>query len=115
MKKEFVGIIVKESLKDKSILKKLDVLSTETTRERNPVDRWHLYTVSVSEKEIDALSKKIKPKWYMHFWKNKKVIAVFKDKKFEFTHNEKSTWKPAIEYGISVGIPKKQLDFKIKK
>lgn len=49
----------------------------------------------------------------MHFWQEQDVIAVFKDRKFEFNYDDKSTWKPVIEYGLSLGIPKEELDFPI--
>jgi len=49
----------------------------------------------------------------MHFWKDKDVIAVFEGKKFAFNYDDKSSWTPAVEYGLSIGIPKEQLDFPI--
>ena len=50
----------------------------------------------------------------MHFWKDRDVIAIFKDKKFEFNYDDKSTWKDVVNYGLSLGIPKEQLDFLIE-
>ncbi|GIW63372.1 MAG: hypothetical protein KatS3mg091_174 [Patescibacteria group bacterium] len=69
--------------------------------------------MQVSKDEIGRLSKYLKPGWYMHFWQEQDVIAVFKDRKFEFNYDDKSTWKPVIEYGLSLGIPKEELDFPI--
>src|SRR3989442_15986310 len=43
--------------------------------------------------------------------KKKKLVAVFRGKKFEFKSRDKSTWNEAVEYGKSVGIPEEQLDF----
>ncbi len=111
--KDYKGIIVEESLADNRILNKLKIIKLEITKEENPSDRWHLYTVQVSEKEINAFSKNIKEKWYMHFWKGRRIIAIFKNKKFEFNFGDKATWQPAIAYGLSLGIPKEQLDFPI--
>lgn len=113
MSKEYKGIIVEESLEDNKILNSLKIIKSRVTKEENPSDRWHLHTVIVSMDEITRLSKNIKPKWYMHFWKGRNVIAIFKNKKFEFDFDDKSTWKPVIDYGLSLGIPKKQLDFPI--
>lgn len=69
--------------------------------------------LKVSEEDINKLAKNIKPKWYMHFWEGRTVIAIFKDKKFEFDYDNKSEWIPVIDYGLSLGIPKEQLDFPI--
>lgn len=113
MTKEYKGVIVEESLNDSRILNDFKIVDFKISEEENPSDRWHLYTVHVSKDDIDRLSKNIKQKWYMHFWNGCDVIAIFKDKKFEFNFDDKSTWKPVIEYGLSLGIPKEQLDFPI--
>ena len=53
-------------------------------------------------------------KWYAHFWdKNKNIIAVFQNKFFYFNYDDKQSWEPAIKYGLSIEIPKEQLDFLI--
>ena len=49
----------------------------------------------------------------MHFWQDNDVIAVFPDAIFRFKHSDKSTWKPAVEHGLSIKIPEEQLDFVI--
>ena len=41
------------------------------------------------------------------------AIVAFKDKIISFEHNKRDTWKPVVEYGLSIGIPKEQLDFPI--
>ncbi|HUT21776.1 MAG TPA: hypothetical protein VMX18_00005 [Candidatus Bipolaricaulota bacterium] len=110
---EYKGVIVEESLEDNRILNDFKIIEFRISKEENPADRWHLYTVQVSKEDIVRLSKNIKQKWYMHFWKGRNVIAIFKDKKFEFNFDDKSTWKPVVEYGLSLGIPKEQLDFPI--
>lgn len=110
---EYKGVIVEESLEDNRILNDFKIIEFRISKEENPADRWHLYIVQVSKEDIVRLSKNIKQKWYMHFWKGRNVIAIFKDKKFEFNFDDKSTWKPVVEYGLSLGIPKEQLDFPI--
>jgi hypothetical protein len=109
----YKGIIIEESLLDNRIITDLERKDVKISKEEEPSERWHLYSVYVSEEDIEKLSKNIKEKWYMHFWKNKKVIAIFKDKKFEFDYDDKSTWQDAIDYGLKIGIPKEQLDFPI--
>ena len=93
---------------------KNEIINFKISNDDNPADRWHLYTINVSKEEINKISKKLKStKWYAHFWKGNDVIAVFKDKTFTFKLDDKKTWKPAIDYGLSIGIPKEQLDFVI--
>ena len=73
-----------------------------------------MFTVNVSADDIQKLSGFIKPGWYMHFWKDRDIVAVFKDKIFEFKREDKSSWKDAVDYGLSLGIPIEQLDFVIE-
>lgn len=111
--RKYTGIIVEESLKDNRIVNNLEVIEVRISDEEKPEERWHLYTVKVSRKEIEKVSKNIKQGWYMHFWKGKKVIVIFKDKKFEFDFDDKKSWQPVVKYGLSLGIPKEELDFPI--
>ena len=106
---QFKGIVVEESLDSPLLVNKLHVVKVEVSL--NPM--WHTYTVNISRDEIHQLSKHLKPKWYAHFWKGNEVLAIFKDKFFEFKHDDKSTWKEAVEYGRSQGVPEAQLDFPI--
>jgi hypothetical protein len=39
------------------------------------------------------------------------MIILFKDKRFEVKIDDEQTWKDAIDYGLSINIPKEQLDF----
>lgn len=114
MLKKYKGTIVEESLKDNRILNDFTITSVRISKADNPADRWHLYTVLVSLEDIMRLQEGIKPKWYMHFWKSREVIAIFQGKKFEFNFDDKSSWEPAIAYGLSIGIPQEQLDFPIE-
>lgn len=116
MTKNYTGTIIEESLDDNRIINDLDVTKVHITDDANPRDRWHLYTIKASLEDIEKLSHNIKSgKWYMHFWLGTKIVAVFKDKSFEFDYNNKGSWQPAIEYGLSLDIPREQLDFVIEK
>jgi hypothetical protein len=109
MRKDYKGIVIEESLRDNKIINRLNIEKVEISREL----RWHMYTVRISKREIDGLKKTIRPKWYMHFWKGKKIIAIFKDKKFEFNVDDERRRRTVIGYGMSLGIPEEQLDFPI--
>jgi len=111
MKKDYVGVVVEEGLEDKEILKGLDIVSFKISERL----KWHMHRVRVSREDIEKISKVLKPeKWYMHFWHGRDVVAVFKDKIFEFNFDDKLSWQPVIEYGLSLGIPREQLDFPIE-
>ena len=111
--KDYKGTIIEESLEDNIILNDFNIIGFKITDDVIFSERWHLYTVQVSREEIEQVSKFIKSGWYAHFWKNRNMIVVFKNKIFEFNYNDKASWQPAIEYGLSLNIPKEQLDFLI--
>ena len=107
-----IGTIVEESLKDNRFINKLDIRSVRISDSENPEDRWHLYKLDIDEDRIKELSNQLKPeKWYAHFWDEQNIIAVFPEKLFKFSREDESTWRSAIEYGKSIGIPEEQLDF----
>jgi len=109
-----IGTVVEESLKDNRFINKLDVKSVRISDSEEPEDRWHLYKVNITETQIQELANQLKPeKWYAHFWDGQDILAVFSGKTFKFSRTDKSTWKLAIEYGKSIGIPTEQLDFLI--
>ncbi|MBI2630043.1 hypothetical protein HYW76_03000 [Candidatus Pacearchaeota archaeon] len=109
--KTYKGCIVEESLEDNRILNGIKIFKMEITKERNARDRWHIYHALVNEKDIEKLMKHLKQKWYMHFWNGNKMIVCFKERRFELKINDKRTWQEAVDYGLSLGIPIKQLDF----
>ena len=110
----YKGCIVEESLEDFRAINGLKIVRVRITEEDNPSERWHIYDSLVSEKEINKLHGQLKQSWYMHFWNDEKIMILFKDKRFEFDIDNKESWKPAIDYGISLGIPKEQLDFEME-
>ena len=50
----------------------------------------------------------------MHFWRDNRMIVLFKKKRFTLDIENKNTWKEAIDYGLSIGIPREQLDFEME-
>jgi len=107
----YLGTVVEEGLKDLSILKELDIVKSETS----PNNSWHLHNVRIPKEKIVELQTCLRDQepWYMHFWKGDKITVVFKDKTFTISASNKSTWGDAVDYGLSIGIPKRQLDFLI--
>lgn len=116
----YKGIIISESLTEPSYINEFKVYKIEISKEEydipneNRKARWHLYWVKATSNQIKKLSKEIKQGWYTHFWDNKKDMKViFKDKIFKMNFDNKETWKEALVYGKSLGIPEYQLDFPI--
>lgn len=104
------GTIVGNSLSDKSILERLNILKNWSE------DGWDLYHVGLDRKDAVGLGKYLADgPWYAHFWKpgEDEVLVVFKNKTFDIKHSDKSTWREAVQYGESIGIPGEQLDFLI--
>lgn len=112
--KEYRGIIVEESLDDNRILNDLDIKKMKITRQSNPTLRWHMYEVLVDKTEIEKLSKHIIGDWYMHFWHERDIIAIFKDLSFEFNYDDRSSWNDVLTYGRELGLKEAELDFPIQ-
>ncbi len=107
-KNVYKGVIVEESLKDKTLLKNLNIIEIEVSDD----GEWHMYTVLVTQDFFERLSQNLdNGTWYAHFWKGRDVVAVFKDKIISFNFDDKSTWNKVLEYGRSLQIPEEQLDF----
>ncbi len=113
---QYTGTIIEESLVDNRILNDFEIISVRITDDENPLERWHLYKVKSTKENPLKLSSNLKQGiWYAHFWdENKNIIAIFRDKVFEFNYDDKSSWTPAVECGKSLGIPDEQLDFIIE-
>lgn len=107
----FKGTLIENSLLNKEILKKLNIEKTYQSGE------WTLHRVRVSEKQMKELSEELADgPWYVHFWEQGKdeVRVVFKGRVFTIQYSDRSTWSEAVAYGLSLGIPKEQLDFPIE-
>lgn len=108
----YKGIIVKESLDNPSVLDALDVVEIPDENENG--DSWHTYRVNVTADDIEKISLALKPRsWYAHFWNDRELIVTYRDRTFAFERNNTKKRQEAIEYGLTVGIPKEQLDFLI--
>lgn len=106
--KLYQGTIIENSLSDKTILENVKITKSYKVKD------WSLNDVLVNKKQIEKLGEYLNDDpWYMHFWQsgNDDVIVVFKDKIFRIKYSNKTTWREAVEYGKSRGIPEEQLDF----
>ncbi len=110
----YKGTIVEESLIDNRLLNGFKITNFRISSAEKPEDRWHLYQVETTPEQTNELASQLKSTgWYAHFWQGDNVIVVYPNKMFDIIYSDKSTWKDAIAYGQSIGIPLEQLDFKI--
>jgi hypothetical protein len=108
--RDYTGVVIMESLVSSEVLDSFETVSTRTTTDPT----WHLVTVRASREEITQIARRLRPgPWYAHFWKGRALIAAFASREFEFHYDDRQTWTPVIEYGLSIGIPIEQLDFPI--
>lgn len=105
------GVIVENSLADKSIITDVEVVRTWEDGD------WKLREVEVSKEWAETFGRYLNDgPWYVHFWEpgSDDVLVVFKNKNFTIKHSDRNTWTQAVEYGKSIGIPEEQLDFLIE-
>lgn len=120
---DFKGVIIEESLKGKSVLKKVKILSTEiedvTAEHKTPwLKQWTLHTVEIPEKSTEEIAEEIRKSldtehisWYADFKNDLIHFIIFPEKVFAINIANKKEYKKARDYGISLGIPEYQLDF----
>ncbi len=110
MTKTYKGTIVEQSLTDLSVLDDIKILKTTIS----PNAGWRMHVVEVTREQLEAVSKFMEAtKWYAHFWNGDEMIVVYPNMLFLQSVSHKETWKPAIDYGLTIDIPLEQLDFLI--
>lgn len=119
----FTGIIIEESLADKSILNDIKITSTrikEVTEEHKTpwVSQWTMHHVEIPADRASEIAEKISKalddehNWYADFKNDKKHFVIYRDKVFYITDRlDGAQYDQAFKYGISIGIPDYQLDF----
>ncbi len=119
----FAGIIIEESLIDKSILENLKVISTTvepvTEEHKTPwVKQWTMHSVEIPADKAASVAEKISKaldhehNWYADFKTDKEHFVIYRDKIFHITdRSDKAQYDEATKYGISIDIPDYQVDF----
>lgn len=111
------GIIVDISQRDRAIFKRIRIIG----RKRVFPGLVILYKVEVGEEDIRDLIRAVrknmadrvlfkKQEFYAHFYRDDELIIVFREKTFTVS-TDRHTWSAALEYGKSLRISEKQLDF----
>ena len=107
------AIIIENSLTDPDSIKQFDVLSTIKD------GSWSISKIEIDEDKLTDTVEQIQESlvsdrpWYSHAYDEmgNKLIVIFKSRVFT-TNSNKTNWEDVIEYGMSLGIPREQLDFK---
>jgi hypothetical protein len=119
----YVGTIIEESLEKKDILKDIKILSTKiekvTKKHKTPwLKKWTLHRVEVSADKVAKISDELSRcmesahNWYADYKNNRLHFIVFRNKVFRIDVNSKEQYEQVKKYGLSLGIPKHQIDFK---
>jgi hypothetical protein len=119
----FTGVIIEESLTDKSMLDDVKIVKTNvepvTEEHKTPwVKQWTMHDVEISADKAAEVAEKIsraldrEHNWYADFKTDKEHFVIYRDKVFHITdRSDKAQYDEATKYGISIGIPDYQVDF----
>lgn len=111
MKYEYHGIIIEEALDDNRFINSLKVEKVHITGHKKQEERWHMYQVNVSLEQIETLKNHINDDWYLYFWKDNFIVALFPDRQFTFDYLNKDTWTDVLNYAHTIGMDEDDLDF----
>ena len=120
----YKGVIIEESLGDKTILSKVKIVETNveqvTPRHKTPwLSKWTLDTFEVSEDQAEEIAKEISHSidsehsnsWFADYKNDNFHYIIFLNKIFKVNLQNPILYKQAKEYGISQGIPEYQVNF----
>lgn len=118
----YKGVIIEESLENKSVLKDVKILSTKVEsvveKHKTPwLKQWTLHAVEITEDKVDEVANQLgrdldsEHSWYADFKNETTHYIIFKNKVFKIDRTSKEQYDEAKEYGISLGIPPYQVDF----
>lgn len=118
---DYEGVIIEESLSDKTVLKDVQIISTKvepvTKKHNTPwLKQWTLHTVVIpvdkASKVAKTISKALQPNyWYVDFKNDTTHYIIFPNKVFCVERSKPEQYKQVTEYGLGLGIPDYQLDF----
>jgi hypothetical protein len=121
----YQGVIIEESLADKSVLDDVEIVSTQvaavTPRHKTPwLKQWTLHTVAIPPEAAGKVAEKLKSSligddetgsWYADFKNDSTHYIIFPGKIFKIDRTKAAQYQAATTYGISLGIPDYQLNF----
>ncbi len=118
---KYSGDVIVESLRDKSIIEELPIVSTRvekvTADHKTPwLEQWTLHTVEIEEHDAEDIARKLSQAldtdyWYADFKNDTTHYVVFPEKVFIIDRKSPEEYKPVVSHGVALGIPRHQLNF----
>lgn len=120
---DFKGVIIEESLADKSVLREVKILSTKiepvTDEHQTPwIKQWTMHDIEIPEERASEIAEKIsraldrEHDWYADYKTDGEHYIIYRDKVFHVTdRSDKKQYDEATAFGIAIGIPAYQVDF----
>lgn len=117
----FTGLIIKESLSDLRLWEELQITREEKWDIKNSApdqpSEWHVAWFEVEDSLVEKFSQKLsevlhKGKWYVDLTSETEKLIVFPGKTYRYQKGDKLERAKAEQFGLAVGIPKSQLDWK---
>lgn len=118
----YKGTIIEESLENKDVLKKLDIIKTEVEPVKEShgtpwLKQWALHAVDIPEEKAEEIAEEISKSldsahdcsWYADFKNDTHHYIIFRNKVFYIDRKSKEQYDEAERYGISIGVPAHQL------
>jgi predicted ester cyclase len=114
------GLLLKESLAYDGPLDLVHVTEVTLSRVRSAVPPQPLWWTRVSfdadaqhaGEILQRFSAALRPTgWYLHCWTATHVSVVFPGRVFKYSRGNQASRDEAIAYGLSVGVPRHQLDW----
>ncbi len=119
---DYKGTIIEESLEDKGVLEKLNIISTKvekvTDEHQTPwLAQWTLHAVEIPEDKAEAVAGELSKcldrghggSWYVDFRNKDRHYVIYRDKVFHIDRKSREQYDEVRQYGISLGIPEYQL------
>lgn len=120
---DYRGTIIEESLDNKEVLKKVQILRTKvepiTDKHKTPwLTQWTLHFALIPESEAENIAleisksfDKVHSSWYADYRNKTHHYIIFPNKIFYIERDDVEQYNQAKEYGLSLGIPEYQVDF----
>lgn len=115
-----MGLILKESLADSSVLKLVHIIRTETWQVKYAAPYqpsiWNAIYFEIEDSRSDiiaeALSRALKPQaWYINASTETHVFVIFPNKIFKHIKGDSIAREEAVSFALSIGVPASQLDW----
>ena len=118
----YKGTIIEESLENKAVLQKVNILKTKVEKvvekHQTPwLKQWTLHIVEIPENQADFIAQELSQSldsehnWYADFKNNDFHYIIFRNKVFKVDRSNKEQYNEVSKYGVSLGIPDYQLTF----